>query len=142
MPESRAAGWDSLRVDARQRFIDWVAAYETAWRTASTAGLAELFTVDATYLRSPYAPPVLGLREITRMWEDDRESPDEAFTLSSTIVAVDGEVGVVRCLVRYGDPVTQEYTDLWVIELTPGNRCGRFEEWPFWPDAAWTVNPD
>ena len=58
-----------------------------------------------------------GLDAIGRMWEKERQGPDEIFTLATSIVAVDGPVAVVRAEVSYGDPVTQEYRDLWVIRF-------------------------
>ena len=48
---------------------EWLAGYEAAWRAPGTAGLARLFTEDATYLQSPYEQPVTGLDAIGRMWE-------------------------------------------------------------------------
>ena len=39
----------------------WVDSYERAWREAGTTGLAGLFTEDATYLASPWQPPIEGL---------------------------------------------------------------------------------
>jgi hypothetical protein len=53
--------------------------------------------------------------------------------MDSSVVAVEGNTAVARVLVRYGDPVTQEYTDLWVMRFEDGGRCEWFEEWPFWP---------
>ena len=117
---------------------EWLAGYEAAWRAPGTAGLARLFTEDATYLQSPYQPPVTGLDAIGRMWETEREGPDEVFTLAADIVAVDGLVAVVRAEVRYGDPPTQEYRDLWVIRFAGDGRCAWFEEWPFWPEQAYS----
>ena len=117
---------------------EWLAGYEAAWRAPGTAGLARLFTEDATYLQSPYQPPVTGLDAIGRMWETEREGPDEVFTLAANIVAVDGLVAVVRAEVRYGDPPTQEYRDLWVIRFAGDGRCASFEEWPFWPEQAYS----
>jgi ketosteroid isomerase-like protein len=112
----------------------WLADYEAAWRSPGTDGLAELFTGDATYLQSPYQQPITGLDAIKRMWEEEREGPDEVFTLATEVLAVDGPTAVVRAEVRYGDPVRQEYRDLWVIRLADDGRCTWFEEWPFWPD--------
>jgi mannose-6-phosphate isomerase-like protein (cupin superfamily) len=40
---------------------------------------------------------------------------------------------VARVLVRYGDPLVQEYNDLWVVRFAVDGRAHRFEEWPFWP---------
>ncbi len=114
----------------------WVAHYESAWRAPGTEALSRLFTADATYRQSPYEAPVVGLAAIARMWEDEREGPDEVFALSTEIVAVEGATAVVRAEVRYGDPVGQEYRDLWILHLDDDERCSGFEEWPFWPGRA------
>jgi ketosteroid isomerase-like protein len=112
----------------------WLAGYEAAWRAPGTDRLAEIFTEDAGYRQSPYTEPVVGLQAIRRMWDAEREGPDEVFTLATDIVAVDGPTAVVRAEVRYGDPVSQEYRDLWVMRLGEDGRCGWFEEWPYWPE--------
>jgi hypothetical protein len=75
-------------------------------------GLRELFTEDATYSTAPYRNPYEGLPAIAELWEAEREGPDEAFTMSSEIVAVDGPIAVVRVDVGYGDPPSREYRDL------------------------------
>jgi hypothetical protein len=36
--------------------------------------------------------------------------------------------------VSYGDPVRQEYRDLWIVRFAGDGRCASFEEWPFWPE--------
>jgi len=107
--------------------------YERAWRSAGTAILADLFTADATYSVEPYAEPIVGLEALARWWEDNRDGPDEVFSMKVDVVAVDGEAGVARVEVTYGDPIVQEYRDLWVVRLDPSGRCKAFEEWPFWP---------
>jgi len=82
---------------------------------------------------------VVGLDAISRMWDQERDGPGEIFTLVSEIVAVDGATAVVRVEVRYGDPVHQEYRDLWVMRLGINGRCSWFEEWPFWPERPYQV---
>jgi hypothetical protein len=111
----------------------WVAGYERAWRTPGTEVLGELFTPDATYRFDPYEEPVRGLDALGPWWEGGRDGPDESFTMRSDVVAVDGDVAVVRVEVAYGQPVRQEYRDLWVVRFGPDGRCVAFEEWPFWP---------
>jgi ketosteroid isomerase-like protein len=115
----------------------WVDGYEAAWRSPSTDALSSLFSDDAHYLHSPYAEPTIGLPAIARMWEAEREGPDEIFTLETEVVAVEGDTAVVRASVSYGDPKRQEYRDLWVLEFDEAGRCFSFEEWPFWPDKPW-----
>src|SRR6266540_2439759 len=97
----------------------WVALYERAWRTPSTEVLAE-------------------------MWEAEREGPEEVFAMDSEVVAVEGDTGVARLEVRYGEPVRQTYRDLWVVRFDAQGRCLAFEEWPFWPPGArggWIEGP-
>jgi len=112
----------------------WIEAYERAWRTAGTDSLAELFAPDATYVTAPYDEPHRGLRAIADLWEAEREGPDEAFTIKSEIVAVEGDTGVARIDVAYGDPDGQEWRDIWIVSLDEHGRAVAFEEWPFSPE--------
>jgi ketosteroid isomerase-like protein len=111
----------------------WVRDYERLWRTPGTDRLAELFTPDATYRPSPWAPPVAGLRALAEFWEDGRDGPDESFTMSAEVVAVDGPTVVVRVSVDYGES-GDRWRNLWVLELDEDGRCAAFEEWPFAPE--------
>ena len=110
----------------------WVDAYEQAWRDASSAALAGLFTPDAEYVLEPYSPPLVGLGAIEAFWAEESE-PDEVFTMTHEVVSCSGCTGVVRAEVRYADPVSLEYRDLWVLTFATDGRVSRFEEWPFWP---------
>jgi mannose-6-phosphate isomerase-like protein (cupin superfamily) len=123
------------------RFLAWLDVYERLWRTAGAAGLDALFSEDAQYLQSPYEPPHSGLAEIAAMWEATRDGPDEAFTMERSVVAVDGDTGIARVVVCYGEPVTQEYTDLWLVRFDDTGRATRFEEWPYWPSRGHTAAP-
>jgi ketosteroid isomerase-like protein len=121
-------------MDLRQADIaDWVAAYERAWRTAGTEPLADLFTPDATYQTTPFEERHRGLAAIADLWEAERAGAGETFTLWTEVVAVEGDTGVVRCEVAYGEPHSRLYRDLWIIKLDDERRCFHFEEWPFWP---------
>jgi ketosteroid isomerase-like protein len=120
----------------RRQVTGWVAAYERAWRMPGTEALATIFTADASYRQGPYRQPVIGLAAIARMWEDERDGPDEVFQMASDVVAVEDDTAVVRVEVRYGDPVHQEYRDLWILRFAQDGRCRAFEEWPFWPGES------
>jgi hypothetical protein len=121
------------QVTDRAMVSGWLRGYEAAWRAPGTEGLDAVFTAAATYLQSPYERPITGLDAIKRMWEEEREGPDEVFALATDILAVEGPTAVVRAEVSYGDPPRQEYRDLWVIRLADDGRCSWFEEWPYWP---------
>ncbi len=114
---------------------DWLVGYERAWRSPGTEALADLFTEDAIYSTGPYENPHRGLGAIARMWEGERLAPDEEFEMSSEIVAVEGDSGVVRIEVSYGPPRAREYRDLWIVRLDQSGHCFQFEEWPFWPPS-------
>ncbi len=118
----------------KAQVMDWVAAYERAWRAPGTGALAGIFTRDASYRQGPYDEPVTGLPAIAAMWEAERDGPAEVFRMTGDVIAADGGTAVVRVEVGYGDPVRQEYRDLWVLRFADDGRCASFEEWPFWPE--------
>jgi ketosteroid isomerase-like protein len=117
----------------RRTVEQWVERYELCWRTPETDQLVDLFLPGATYLPSPWARQLHGLAEIAEFWEAEREGADEEFTMSSDVVAVDGDIAVVRVLVEYAAPQAGSWRDLWVLQLAPDGRCASFEEWPFAP---------
>jgi ketosteroid isomerase-like protein len=120
----------------KEKVAAWIAAYEHAWRAPGTDALGQLFTEDATYRQGPYDEPVAGLPAIGRMWEAERQGPDEEFRMTSEVVTVDGATAVARLYVRYGEPAHQEWCDLWVMRFAGDGRCEEFEEWPIAPPLA------
>jgi hypothetical protein len=124
---------------SRDDVMRWVAGYERAWRAGDVSAVAGLFTEEARYRRSPYEPSEVGLAAIAAFWRAD---DGETFTVEAEPVAVEGRDAVVRLEVRYGEPVHQEYRDLWVLRLAPDGRVEDFEEWPYWPGRPYTADPD
>ena len=117
----------------------WVAEYERAWRDGNVSGVARLFTGSASYRVSPYAEPRVGHAAIQAFWLDDE---GRTFTVTAEPVAVDGCDAVVRLEVRYGEPVTQEYRDLWVLRFAPDGRVEDFEEWAYWPGKPYAADAE
>jgi hypothetical protein len=64
------------------------------------------------------------------MWDEVRQGLGEVFSLVTAILAVDGPTAVVRAAVRYGEPVRQEYGDLWIMQTRDDGRCS------YWPGAT------
>jgi ketosteroid isomerase-like protein len=112
---------------------DWIARYEKAWRAPGTDALPRLFTETVTYVASPWAEPIEGLPALRRFWDASR-TPDERFELRSEIVAIDGDLAIVRVAVDYDDG--QRWRDLWLLVFHGDGRCQRFEEWPFAAEQA------
>jgi ketosteroid isomerase-like protein len=119
--------------------MTWVEAYRRAWAEDDVDAVDALFTPDATYLRSPYEEPLVGSAAIRAIWLEDRGEP---FTLAAEPIAVEGDDAVVRVEVRYGEPLRQEYRDLWVLRFAADGRVERYEEWPFWPGKPWSARGD
>jgi len=126
----------------RDQLLGWIDGYERAWRSPGTEALAGLFTDDASYSTAPYERSLRGLEAIGRMWETERAGPDEEFSMSSEVVAAEGDTGVARIEVRYPaveqrggrrNRQREEYRDLWIVRLNDAGLCFQFEEWPFWP---------
>ncbi|MFI5777763.1 nuclear transport factor 2 family protein [Nocardia sp. NPDC051570] len=111
----------------------WVQEYELAWRSPGTARLRGLFAEDIEYLPSPWAEPVRGSAALARFWEDRRAGPNEPFTLTFEIVAVEGDTAVARIAVEYPADDPSRWRDLWILRFGADGRCTRFEEWPFAP---------
>ena len=61
------------------------------------------------------------------------------FPATAERVAGDGRNAVVRVEVRYGDPVRQEYRDLWVLRFAADGRVEDFEEWAYWPGKPYSI---
>jgi hypothetical protein len=122
----------------RDDVMHWVEAYERAWRSEDRGAIELLFTPSARYLRSPYAEPLEGHAAIQDFWVDEDED-GTVFRMQAEPVATEGTDAVVRVKIEYGDPVHQEYLDLWVLRFADDGRVRHFEEWAYWPDKAYTV---
>jgi ketosteroid isomerase-like protein len=120
----------------RNQVMAWVDGYIAAWRAEDPEAVEQLFTPDAAYRASPYEESEVGHDAIKGFWLDDA---GEVFTATAEPVAVDGRSAVVRVEVRYGDPVHQEYRDLWVLRFADDGRVSDFEEWAYWPGKPYSA---
>jgi ketosteroid isomerase-like protein len=114
----------------------WVREYERAWRADDAGAVRELFTADAAYRASPYEQPEVGHDAIEAFWLDDA---GKAFSMDARVVAVDGDVALVRVDVLYRTPTEQEYRDLWILRFAPDGRVADFEEWAYWPGKPYSA---
>ncbi|MCK0115717.1 nuclear transport factor 2 family protein [Isoptericola sp. S6320L] len=116
--------------------VQWVDRYERAWRENDAGAVADLFTPEASYARSPYERALLGQASIQDFWTTDAGA---TFTMTAEPLAVDGVTAVVRVGVHYTAPESQEYKNLWVLRFADDGRVADFEEWPFWPGRPYSA---
>ena len=110
--------------------------YERAWRDGDRDAVGALFSDDATYRPSPYEPSEVGHDAIKAFWLDDAGS---TFSMGARVVAVDGDVAVVRVDVLYETPTVYEYRDIWLLRFAPDGRVADFEEWAYWPGKPYSA---
>src|SRR4051812_41031644 len=120
----------------RDEGVLWVEVYEQAWRDEDADAVERLFTPGARSLRSPYGGPRVRRAAIRAFWGDEDED-GSVFAMQAWPVAVEGVNAVVHAKVDYGEPVHQEYLDLWVLRFANDGRVEHFEEWAYWPDKPY-----
>ena len=104
----------------------WVEAYRRAWESNEPEDIRAVFSDEASYFRSPDDEPWVGIDAIIGGW---LANPDEAGSTSFEweVVAVDGDVAVIRAVSTYPDTV---YDNVWIVTLAEDGRARRFTD--FW----------
>lgn len=105
----------------------WVQAYRRAWETNNAQDVASLFSDDAQYFTEPFAQPWEGRDTIVGNWLERKDEPGTT-TFSFEVLAVDGDLGVVRGETEYRDP-PRRYANLWLVRLQPDGRASLFTEY-------------
>lgn len=109
------------------RFEQWLGGYIRAWGSNDPKDIGRLFTEDAEYFTSPWREPWRGRPGIVEGWLDRKDEPG-TWSFESEVVAVDGDLGVVRGVTRYNDP-DPDYVNLWLIRLDDAGQCREFTEY-------------
>ena len=113
---------------------DWLDRYEQAWRNNDAAQIGALFTDDAVYRWHPWEEPADGADgsdEIIQAWLEQPDDPDD-WTLECEPLAVNGDLGVARCVTRYRATArgpARVYHNIWLVSLTDDGRCSEFTEY-------------
>ncbi len=114
---------------------DWVDRYRAAWRSNDPADIAALFTEDAVYRWNPFGRDqdgAIGRDAVVASWLDTPDDPD-TWEMTCTPLAVNGDLGVVRCTVSYSAAAVhrdaaETWHNIWLVHLTPDGRCSDFTE--------------
>jgi ketosteroid isomerase-like protein len=132
-PDRRA--WHPALVIGLDSVRDWTDRYERAWRSNDPADVGGLFTDDAVYRWKPSDSPgdgaTSGRDAIVAAWLDQPDDP-ATWTLDCEPLAVNGSLGIARCVVRYRKTARQEaatYHTIWLVDLAEDGRCRAFTEY-------------
>lgn len=113
---------------------DWLDRYEQAWRNNDAEQIASLFTSDAVYRWHPWeegSDCAQGQEDIVGAWLEQPDDPND-WTLECEPLAVNGELGVARCVTRYRATArgpARVYHNIWLVYLTDDGRCSDFTEY-------------
>lgn len=112
----------------------WLDGYAKAWRSNDEETIAALFTQDAVYRWHPWDEgdaSAQGRDAIISSWMEEPDEPD-AWELSCEPLAVNGDLGVARCVTRYlttADEPETTYHNIFVVRLTDDGRASEFTEY-------------
>lgn len=114
---------------------DWLDRYERAWRSNASPDVADLFTEGAVYRWRPWDTAdqggASGRQAIVDAWLGEPDDPS-AWTLECEPLAVNGTLGIARCVTRYARtdqrPSAPVYDNIWLVELDADGRCSDFTE--------------
>jgi uncharacterized protein (TIGR02246 family) len=106
----------------------WVDRYRSAWDSNDPEEIAALFSADAEYATSPDATPWSGQTDIVSRWLERRDERGET-EFRYSVIAVDGDLGVVRGSTSYRSTPPRRYHNLWLVTLDEQGRCRNFVEW-------------
>jgi hypothetical protein len=110
------------------RVMKWVDAYRKAWESNEPADIEALFTDDARYYTEPYAAPIEGRDAIVRDWIERKDEVGDT-TWDYDVLAIDGNLAIVRGLAHYKTEPPRTYSNLWEVHLTDEGLCHQFVEW-------------
>ena len=113
---------DRASVDA------WVARYVQAWISNEPADIAALFTADAIYRPTPHSEGWHGREAIVEGWLARKDDPG-TWSFEHEVLAADGEVGIVQGRTIYTTDPPYDFSNLWVLRLTPDGLCRHYVEW-------------
>ena len=117
-----------------QALGEWIGRYEAAWRSNVPDAVGRLFTGDAVYRWHPWETPEDGARgrdEIVEAWLREPDDP-AVWTLECEPLAVNGDLGVARCVARYRADAkgpARIYHNIWLVRLTDDGLCSDFTEY-------------
>lgn len=108
---------------------DWLRRYVVAWDSNRPDDIRGLFTEDAVYRAWPGDPqPWVGHDGIVAGWLAHADEPDD-HEFEWSMLAVDGDVAIARCVTTYLESPPVVYDNLFVVRLEDDGRATEFTDW-------------
>jgi ketosteroid isomerase-like protein len=110
---------------------DWLQAYKRAWVSRNPGAAAKLFSDDAAYFETPFAPPARGKAGIMEYWSAATRNQSD-ITFSWEIISLAESVGIVRwqgAFKRTLKKTRVELDGVLVLEFDEAGLCNTLREW-------------
>jgi ribonuclease HI len=114
----------------------WLDGYRRAWTSNDPDDIRALFSDDAVYRPSPFAPAVTGREAIVTDWLERRDEPG-TWSFESEALCSSPTLAILSCRIGYRVPDT-EYRTIWLVRFDPDGRAREFSEW--WMERPRDVN--
>jgi hypothetical protein len=111
----------------------WLDRYEIAWRSNDATLVEALFTDEAVYRWHPWDDEgdlARGADAIARAWLESPDAPG-SWELHAVPLAVNGDLGIARCVTRYHQTdarPARTYHNIFLVRLDPDGHCADFTE--------------
>ena len=114
-------------------FDSWLERYADAWRSNDAERIGSLFSDDAVYRWHPFDEGddvARGRDAIVRAWLEEPDAPG-SWELEYERLAVDGDLGVARCVTTYADTGegSRVYHNIFLVRLDDEGCCFDFVEY-------------
>jgi len=110
---------------------EWLDRYGLAWSERDPEAVAGLFSPEARYHETPFAPPSVGREEILRYWQQVPRSQREISFRAAPLGIVNG-----TCIVRWQAEFTRvasgervELDGVFLLEFDERGLCVELREW-------------
>lgn len=113
-------------------FDQWLRQYGDAWINGNPEAVVDLFSPDAAYFETPFAPPMVGHDAIRRYWTEGAKNAQRNVRFEARPIAYDGETGFALWHATFERVASGSHVELEGVlsaRFDPQMRCVAFREW-------------